>query len=253
MKVGVGMAMRTILGGIKQADIDYQLIADDDRIAVGISGGKDSLCLLYALKLYQRFSKKNYDIIAVHIIMGFDKMDMSDIQAFCKLHEIDFYQIPSRPIIYEVLKKNLDNSGKLPCSICSRMKKAAVAQAAKQLNCNKVAFAHHSDDAVETLFMNMIHGGKIATFLPKMLLSRENIIFIRPLIYANEKTILHTANQLKLPIVPSTCPNDKKTGRESVKQLLKQLYRQYPDAKTNFQTMLSNLDKVELWSKEKLD
>ncbi len=247
------MAMRTVLGAFKQADIDYRLIEDDDRIAIGVSGGKDSVCLLYAMKLYQKFSQKNFTIVAINIIMGFPNMDFQPLIDFCNKENIEFHQIPSRPMIYEVLKLNLDNSGKFPCSICSRMKKAAMVQAARQFTCNKVAFAHHGDDAIETLFMNMIHGAKIATFVPKMYLSREKTTFIRPFVYAREKDIQHTVKQLSLPVIESTCLNNKKTEREQIKQRLKALYIEYPESRNNFLKMLHNLDKLELWEKEKLD
>ena len=245
----IRMAMRTVLGSIKKADDDYNLIENGDRIAVGVSGGKDSMCLLAALKLYHKFSQKSFEIVAIHILMGFPDMEMSSIAHYCEEKSIPFHQIPSNPLIYEVLKRNLDNSGKFPCSICSRMKKAAMVQAAKQFNCTKVAFAHHGDDAIETFFMNMIHGAKIATFLPKMHLSREKMTFIRPLIYAREKDIIHTVKQMGLPIVESTCSNNKFTEREEIKKRLHDLYKTYPEARKNFLTMLHNLDKLELWNK----
>lgn len=247
------MAMSTIIGCIKKADSDYQLIQDGDRIAVGVSGGKDSMVLLYALKLYQRFSKKKYSFIGIHIEMGFPNMNFSEIEVFCKQQNIEFLSCPSSPNIYKVLNLNRDSSGKLPCSICSKMKKAAINQAAKINQCNKVAFAHHGDDAIETLLMNAIYGGRIATFAPTMYLDREKIIFIRPLIYAHEKEIIKAAKEAKLPLCLSTCENDKHTSREEMKNMLKDLYKKYPSARENFLTMLSNYEKINLWEKKESD
>ncbi|MFA7156442.1 MAG: ATP-binding protein [Bacilli bacterium] len=244
------MSMRKILGCLKQADIDYDLIKDGDKIAVGISGGKDSFVLLEALNLYKFFSKKKYEIVGINIIMGFPNMKFFEIRKWCKNNNIEFHQIKSKPLIYDVLKLNKTKDGKLPCSICSKMKKAAINQAAKKYKCNKVAFAHHSDDAIETLFLNMTHGGRIATFSPKMFLSNEKMTFIRPLVYCHEKDIAKTALQNKLPLCISTCPNDKNTNREEIKLLLKKYYHLFPQARNNFLTMLSNTSKIDIWQKK---
>lgn len=244
------MTMSTVLGCLKKADIDYNLINDGDRICVGISGGKDSMVLAKALQLYKHFSKKQYEVVCVHIEMGFPTSDFSNIEEYFNENEIEYHVVPSKPMIYEVLKLNLTNAGKLPCSICSKMKKAAICQAAHQFNCNKVAFAHHADDAIETFFMNMIYGGRLATFLPKMDLTRENVTFIRPLIYCKEKVISKTLTTSKIPFAISTCPNDKTTERENIKQILNNLYKTHPEAKANFLNMLHNKEKMELWEKE---
>ena len=241
------MAMSTVLGCIKQADIDYNLIQDGDRIAIGISGGKDSMVLALAMSLYQRFSKKDYQIVAIHITMGFDENNFEEVESFFKEKGIEYHVVPSKPMIYEVLKRNLTNNGKLPCSICSKMKKAAINQAAIKYSCNKVAFAHHVDDAIETLFLNEIYGGRIATFMPSTYLSNTNLTLIRPLIYCREQIIKKTINSSKIPVSESTCPNDKNTEREVIKTMLKDIYKSHPEAKQNFLNMLSNESKMELW------
>ncbi len=250
---GDKMPMSKILGCIKKADIDYDFIEDGDRIAIGISGGKDSMCLAEALRLYKFFSKKNYEIVCINIVMGFPPMDFQPVKDFFDNNGIEFHQVPSEPMIYEVLKLHLTNKGKLPCSICSKMKKAAICKAAHEFNCNKVAFAHHGDDAIETLLLNAIYGGRIATFKPKMELSREKLTFIRPLLYAREKDIKSTVRTSNIPVVASTCPNDKHTERESMKELLQELYHRYPEARSNFLRMLSNQEKLELWIKNHID
>ena len=171
----------------------------------------------------KKFADVKFDVVGVHIEMGFPNMDFSEVDAFCKKNEIELYHEPSD--VYEILKLNKTDDGRLQCSLCSKFKKALVIDGAKKYGCNKVAFAHHGDDAVETLFMNMVYGGKIATFTPKMYLSRTDMNFIRPLVYAYESDIVTAVKEANIPIVESTCPADKHTKREEFKQLLNDLYK----------------------------
>ena len=233
------MELHTILGDIRKADQDYHLIDDGDRIAVGVSGGKDSMVLLTALHMYSKFADRNFEVVGIHIKLGFPNMDFSEVIAFCRQQGITFYQYDSQ--VYEILKRNPDKEGNIKCSLCSKFKKATVIDAAKKLNCTKVAFGHHSDDAVETLLMNAIHGGKLATFLPKMYMSRTDTTFI---------DILSALERNQIPFVKSTCPNDGYTERQAMKDMLQEFYRSYPMAQKNFIRMLYNEDQVELWHRE---
>ena len=242
------MELHTILGDIRKADQDYHLIDDGDRIAVGVSGGKDSMVLLTALHMYSKFADRNFEVVGIHIKLGFPNMDFSEVVAFCRQQGITFYQYDSQ--VYEILKRNPDKEGNIKCSLCSKFKKATVIDAAKKLNCTKVAFGHHSDDAVETLLMNAIHGGKLATFLPKMYMSRTDTTFIRPLVYSYECDILSALERNQIPFVKSTCPNDGYTERQAMKDMLQEFYRSYPMAQKNFIRMLYNEDQVELWHRE---
>ncbi len=242
------MELHTILGDIRKADQDYQLIDDGDRIAVGVSGGKDSMVLLTALHMYSKFADRNFEVVGIHIKLGFPHMDFSEVVAFCQNHGITFHQFDSQ--VYEILKRNPDKEGNIKCSLCSKFKKATVIEAAKKLNCTKVAFGHHSDDAVETLLMNAIHGGKLATFLPKMYMSRTDTTFIRPLVYSYESEILSALERNQIPFVKSTCPNDGYTERQAMKDMLQEFYRSYPMAQKNFIRMLYNEEQVELWHRE---
>ena len=242
------MELHTILGDIRKADQDYHLIDDGDRIAVGVSGGKDSMVLLTALHMYSKFADRNFEVVGIHIKLGFPNMDFSEVVAFCRQKGITFYQYDSQ--VYEILKRNPDKEGNIKCSLCSKFKKATVIDAAKKLNCTKVAFGHHSDDAVETLLMNAIHGGKLATFLPKMYMSRTDTTFIRPLVYSYESDILSALERNQIPFVKSTCPNDGYTERQAMKDMLQEFYRSYPMAQKNFIRMLYNEDQVELWHRE---
>ena len=242
------MELHTILGDIRKADQDYHLIDDGDRIAVGVSGGKDSMVLLTALHMYSKFADRNFEVVGIHIKLGFPNMDFSEVVAFCRQQGITFYQYDSQ--VYEILKRTPDKEGNIKCSLCSKFKKATVIDAAKKLNCTKVAFGHHSDDAVETLLMNAIHGGKLATFLPKMYMSRTDTTFIRPLVYSYESDILSALERNQIPFVKSTCPNDGYTERQAMKDMLQEFYRSYPMAQKNFIRMLYNEDQVELWHRE---
>lgn len=239
------MDLHKILGDIRRADHDYNLIDDGDIIGVGVSGGKDSMILLTALHQYSKFQGKNFKVIGIHIKLGFPNMDFSEVQAYCEQEGIILKQFDSK--VYEILKRNPDKEGRIKCSLCSKFKKACVNQAAKEFNCNKIAFGHHSDDAVETLFMNMIYGGKIATFLPKMHLSKDDVTFIRPLIYSYENDISVAMKKNNIPFVKSGCPNDGYTKRQEIKELLHDMYQTYPMAKNNFLKMIYNQNQIELW------
>ena len=239
------MNLQKILGDIRKADLDYGLIQDGDRIGVGVSGGKDSMVLLTALHMYSKFKGKNFKVIGIHIKLGFPNMDFQEVVSFCEKHGIESHQFDSK--VYDILKMHPDKDGKIKCSLCSKFKKATVNEAAKELNCNKVAFGHHADDAIETLMMNAIYGGKISTFLPMMYLSKADITFIRPLIYSYESDILQALEINQIPFVKSTCPNDGYTQRQAMKDMLTSLYETYPMAKQNFLTMLSNEEQNELW------
>jgi len=246
--------MKKIIGCILKADKEYNFIDDKDLIGVGISGGKDSMLLLYALSIYKKVAKKilnkDFNIIAIHLDMNFEGMDFSQVDDFCKKHEIRIHHEKTK--IYDILQLHKKND-KIQCSLCSTLKKGGVNKIAKQLGCNKVAFGHHADDAIETLLMNAIYCGKMATFKPKMHLTDVDITFIRPLVYVYETDIIKAHKKHQIPLVTSTCPNEGVTKRSETKDLLTDLYNKYPIAKSNFLHMLSNLDNVELWEKVKND
>lgn len=247
------MSLNKIIGAIAKADRDYDLIHNGDKIAVGVSGGKDSVVLLYALSLYRktakRYSNKDFQVIGIHLEMGFGGMDFSPLIDFCKEKEIPYYDYPTK--LYEILKLHPNNHETISCALCSKLKKGAIVKAAKEYGCNKVAFAHHADDAIETLFLNMIYGGRINTFEPEMFLTNQQMDFIRPLIYVYEEEIRNTAIQLALPIIQSTCPNDGFTKRQDIKEFLRKTYTQFPMARHNFLISLQNEEQTKLWVKVK--
>ena len=184
------MSVKKVLASMRKADLDYGLIENGDKIGIGISGGKDSNLLLYCLYLYRFLAKntfdKDFEIVGIHIDLNFGEEDFSIITDWFSKYPIDI--VSERSKIADILDIHRKND-KIECSRCSTLKKGAVIQVAKRLGCNKVAFAHHSDDAIETLFLNMIYGARIATFDPKMHLTNQDVTFIRPFIYAFEKDI----------------------------------------------------------------
>lgn len=241
--------IRQILACIRKADQTYNLINHGDKIVVGLSGGKDSVVLLYALSLYQKFSHTDFIIQPVTLDLGFDNFSADGLKEFCSSLGYTLIVNDSKEV-YQILKKQQESQKlhHLPCSICSRMKKAAINKVANELSFNKVAFAHHADDAVETLMMNAVYGSRIATFAPKMHLENANIDFIRPLLLCRENQIKTLVKEENLPVFESHCPADKTTTREDLKLLLNNFYHKYPSSKENMLSMLSNYKQLDIWT-----
>lgn len=244
------MSLKKILACLVRADFDYNLIENDDHIAVGVSGGKDSMLLLKALKKYQRYPFKHFTFTAVFLDLGFGNVDTETLKKYCKEDDIPLH-IEDSTEVYKILKQHKNNNGNLSCSICSRMKKASINKVAHQLNCNKVAFAHHLDDALETLLMNEIYGGRLATFAPKMFLSDTKLTFIRPFCLVREKDIISATKSENIPIIKSACPNDHHTMREDAKEMLNYIYKKYPESFNNFRNMLTDHSHFDLWFDKK--
>lgn len=242
------MSIKKLLADIRKADEMFGLFEDKDKIAVGLSGGKDSTLLLYCLNLYKRVAKnvfnKEFEVIGVHIDLNFGEEDMSPLYNFLENNNINYYSEHSQ--IADILKLNIQNNG-IECSLCSKLKKGAVINAAKKIGCNKVAFGHHGDDAIETLFLNMIYGGRLATFDPIMYLESSGVTFIRPFVLSFESEIKKTGKDIDIPILKSGCPNDGHTKRQDIKELLHSIYREYHMSKKNFLLALYNDSKVNLF------
>ena len=242
------MSTKKLLSQIRKADNMFNLIEDKDKIAVGLSGGKDSSLLLYMMYLYkflfENTYKKTFQIIGIHIDLNFGEEDFSALLNWFSKYQIEIHTEKSK--IKDILQLNL-HKDKIDCSLCSTLKKGAVIKTAKELGCNKVAFAHHADDAIETLFMNMINGGRIATFDPKMYLTNSETTFIRPFCMSFESEIAKTCKQLEIPVIKSGCPNDGYTQRQEIKELLHSIYHKYPGAKENFLLSLYNKEQLNLF------
>jgi len=213
--------MKRMLSFVRRAVDDYQMIDDGDRIAVGISGGKDSLALLCTLAEMRRFYPKKYEIVAVTVDMGFEGSDFSEVAELCRRIDVK-YRIEKTDIakiIFDVRKESN------PCSLCAKMRRGSLHAAAVDEGCNKVALGHHFDDAIETFMMNLFFEGRLGCFSPKSYLSNRKITLIRPMLYATEKDVQYFTNKRALPVVKSLCPEDKATERENMKQLLTTLER----------------------------
>ena len=242
--------MRKIVGNIIKANKIFNLIQDGDRICVGVSGGKDSMLLLHALSIYRDIAKKegiNFSIVGVHLKLNLCAVDYEKLENFWREKNVEFYIVDTK--MGEILKNQM-KKGKIQCSLCSKMKKAILIDNAKIHNCNKVAMGHHADDAIETLFLNMINEGRIGTFKPKMFLDRTKIMFIRPLIMCREKDIKKVANKNKLPILPCGCPMEGFTQRDTVKSFLKQNFyenKKWEASYNNFYIALLNGKQADLW------
>lgn len=195
------------------------MIAPGDKIAVGVSAGKDSLTLLCAMAQLRRFYPVPFELIAITIDMGFEGTDFSPIADLCRELDVPYHVIPTEisKIIFDVRKE------KNPCSLCAKMRRGALHNAAKELGCNTVALGHHFDDAVETFMLNLFYEGRLGCFSPVTYLSRVGIKLIRPMLYMPEKDVRYFANKTALPVVKSSCPADGNTQREEMKQLLREL------------------------------
>ena len=221
------MKLQQVLSLVRKAVDDYHMIEEGDKIAVGISGGKDSLTLLYALNDLKRFYPKHFDIHAVTVDLGFDNLNLDKIQKLCKTLCVEYSIVKTdiSQIVFEERKE------KNPCSLCAKMRKGALNQAIKKAGCNKVAYAHHKDDVVETMLMSLIYEGRFHTFSPVTYLDRMGLTVIRPLIYMNEVDVIGFVNKYNVPVVKSPCPADGHTKREYVKNLLRQLNLENPGVK----------------------
>lgn len=208
---------RRLLSYARRAIDEYDMIQENDRIAVGISGGKDSVALFCTLVALKQFYPKKFEIVAVTIDMGFEGMDFSPFSKLCEELEIEYHIVKTEisQIIFDYRKESN------PCSLCARMRRGALHDAAKEYKCNKLALGHHFDDVVETFVLNLSYEGRLGTFSPVTYLSRKDITMIRPFVYTAEKDIRYfMSKNPELPLVESTCPADKKTQREGVKAFL---------------------------------
>ena len=213
--------MQKVLSFLRRACDQYNLIQNGDKIAVGVSGGKDSLVLLKALKDYSRFSPQKFEIVGITIDM-FNDNSFQNIADFCKKENIEYHVVPSN--IYEIVFS--ERKEKNPCSLCSKLRRGMLNTTAISLGCNKLALGHSADDLTHTFLLSLFYEGRLSTFSPKSYLDRTGITVIRPLILCDEKHIISASKNL--PVTPSKCPVDKHTQREYVKDLLKHIKQEIP-------------------------
>ena len=239
------MKLQQVMSYVRRALDDYHMIQEGDRIAIGISGGKDSLTLLYALHGLKRFYPKKFEIHAVTVDLGFQNLNLEKIKQLCEELEVP-YTIVKTDIADIVFNQRGEEN---PCSLCAKMRKGALNQAIKEAGCNKVAYAHHKDDVVETMLMSLIFEGRFHTFSPVTYLDRMDLTVIRPLMYMNEADVIGFVNKHNVPVVKSPCPADGHTKREYVKQLLRRLNLENPGVKERMFTAILSSN-MKGWSQD---
>lgn len=220
--------MQKMMGLMRRCIDDYHMIEDGDRVAVGVSGGKDSLTLLYTLAALRHYYPKRFALEALSIDMGLGGMDFSPVARLCEELDVPYTirRTEIGPIIFDIRKE------KNPCSMCAKMRRGALNDLMNERGLNKIALGHHYDDAVETFLMSLLYEGRISCFEPVTYLSRTGVTQIRPMLYVGEKSVAHFAERMALPVVHNVCPADKHTKRQEVKELIAALQVQYPDLKT---------------------
>jgi len=214
--------MKHILGYIRKAVSDFGMIEDGDKVAVGLSGGKDSILLLLSLARMRSFYPKKFELIAITLDMGLPGFDTTYLENLCKENDVEYIVEKTHiaEIVFDVRQE------KSPCSLCANLRRGILYDTAKKLGCNKVALGHHVDDVMETFLMSLLYEGRVNTFLPVTYLSRKDITMIRPMVYVPESEILHLMKKYELQTVKTKCPADGETKRQYMKDLLRRLERE---------------------------
>lgn len=230
------MKLQQLLSFTRKAVDEYEMIEEGDKIAVGISGGKDSLTMLYALNGLKRFYPKHFELEAITVSLGYKEFNLEPIKALCKEMEINYTVIDTEiaKIIFD------DRKESNPCSLCAKMRKGAFNEMAKKLGCNKVAYAHHKDDIIETMILSLFFEGRFHSFSPRTYLDRMDMTVIRPIMFVSEAEVIGFKNKYNLPVTKSPCPIDGYTKREYAKNLLKELNAQHPGVKERMFTAILN-------------
>ena len=238
--------MRKTLGCIRRADQQFGMIETGDRVAVGVSGGKDSLLLLNAMALYRKFSAHPFELEAICLGLGYEEFDVSGIEAMCRKIDVPFTYVKTdiKEVVFDIRKEAN------PCAMCAKLRRGALNDLARAHGCNKVALGHHREDVVETFLLSLFFEARLHLFAPVTYLDRADVTVIRPMIYVPEKHIKGVARQLDLPIVKNPCPADGKTKRQDMKELLKTLNDVVRgDAAAKLIQAISNVEQYQLWDK----
>lgn len=240
------MKLQQIMSKTRKAVDDYKMINENDTIAVGISGGKDSLALLHALAGMRRFYPIHYSLIAITCDLGFKNVVFNEIKKLCEELDVKYYIVESdiSDIVFNVRKE--EN----PCSLCAKMRKGAMYNFLKEVGCSKIAYAHHQDDVVETYMMSLIYEGRQNTFSPVTFLDRTGVTVIRPFIYMKEADIIGFVKANNVPVLKSPCPVDGYTKRQYAKDLLKSINEEAPGVKDRIFTAIQNSN-IKGWNLDK--
>lgn len=234
---------KLIFGQVRDANLKYKLIENGDRVAVGMSGGKDSVTLLYMLNLLRQYTPLMFDLVPVYIDLGW-RNETQPLQEFCRQIGMDLviHNTNIGQIVFQVKEE------RHPCSLCANMRRGALHRISKELGCNKVALGHHLDDVVTTLLMSILYEGRYQVFTPKTWLSRADITVIRPLIYVEERDIKLLVESLKLPVIKNRCPADGATKRTEVAEFLNILEEQFPGARRRFLSAIEKVGPSAFWN-----
>lgn len=221
--------MQKMLGYMRKAIDEYNMIEDGDKIAVALSGGKDSTTMLLGLKNLQRFYPKKFEIIGITINPGFEFFDSSDLRALCDKLNVPFFEEFShtKEIVFDIRNE------KNPCSLCANLRRGILNSVAKREGCNKIALGHNEDNVLETFFLNLLYAGNINTFAPVSYMDRSQITLIRPLIYAPEKYIRGFVKKNNITPMPKCCPMDGTSKREDMKNLIQTFQKDIPTVRAN--------------------
>ena len=230
------MTLQKLLSYTRKAVDEYSLINDGDRIAVGISGGKDSLTLLYALHGLKRFYPHHFELGAVTVDLGYSECDFTPVAELTEKLGVP-YRIIKTDIAHILFEERRESN---PCSLCAKMRKGALNQAVKDMGYNKVAYAHHKDDIIETMLLSLLFEGRFYSFSPKTYLDRMDLTVIRPMMFTEEAEVIGFQNKYRLPVVTSRCPIDGYTKRQYAKELVKSLNKAHPGAKQRMFTAILN-------------
>jgi len=230
------MKIQQLYSYVRRAVEQYDMIKDGDKIAVGVSGGKDSLTLLYALSGLRRFYPNHFELEALSVDLGFGIQNFDKIKELCDELSVPLTIIPTEigKIVFE------DRKETNPCSLCAKMRKGALNETAKEHGINVIAYGHHKDDIIETMIMSLIFEGRIHTFSPRTYLDRTELTVIRPLMFMNEIDVIGFKNKYNLPVCKNPCPADGVTKREYVKKLLSSINYENPGAKDRMFTAILN-------------
>lgn len=241
------MTLQNILSTTRKAIDEYSMIENSDKIAIGLSGGKDSLVLLKALSALRRFSSYNFSLYAITIDMGIGNIDFEPLKRLCADEDIPYHieKTDIGEIIFDIRKE------KSPCSLCSKMRRGALNSTLKNLGCNKLALGHHADDLIETMLLSLFYEGRLSTFAPISHMDKSGVTLIRPLIYTYEKNIMAYSNDANLPVVKSPCPANDQTKREYMKNLVKTVQKDIPFAKERMFGAIVSPERYNLFDKYK--
>ena len=220
------MELQKLLSLTRKGIDTYGLINEGDHIAVGVSAGKDSLSLLYAMKFLQRFYPKKYELSAITVDLGLGNLKLEPVRKLCRELGVPYYVVDTRigEVLFDLRKETN------PCSLCAKMRKGALNEKAKEIGANKIAYAHHRDDLIETMMMSLIYEGRFHAFSPLTYLDKTKLYVIRPFLFIEEKNLISFAKKMELPVCKNPCPMDGNTKRQYTKELLMSIYEDNPGA-----------------------